>query len=697
MDCRIGRVIMSAFTVSMALLALTTSGQAATVDFSVGMDPPLVKKFAMYNAGLPPFSNYQRDIDHIRSLRADHLRIDLGMGKLGSPETTGRDVVKGSATQPIYDFSGLDRLAHMLLERDVLPYYAWCYVPFPLQRNPGDSRTIRKDSAAFAAYRAFHRKFGEHYAARGSLAREGGPWVGYHEIYNEPDNPDFLENFDPFLEMYRAGSLGIREGDPDAVVGGPALAVGDFPGRAQAFMDYVKAYNLPLDFFSFHHYWSNENYAHELGAVHAALESDPRFRTVPVHINELNWSGGWIGEGSINNGYSITPHIFDIIGAVLGSTDVVQASWAQFMESTYQDDAYGIIYRDGRLKAAYNAFRIYADMPEERKHVFGVPEGIGLMASAYGGKAVVVAWNRGDVSRPLTLDFTGIPFARGRLRVYRIDQNNASAGNGAYEGLRAVETGNLGDTFGANWTGTLPGKGVAYLVWDDGTMEPFQEDKLRFPPAQRPGRFLRTHHWFPDRNASTYAWFDRKSWVARLGMGDRKTGEALVAVRADSLSDRISIGLTEEGGSDPLSANSALALRIDYEGIAPASVLLHWGRPPADAAAGLAWGTCRAADRTVRLDSAHTNIFDLKAAAPPGWNGVVVISFLMRDAGAGSRAAVTLARTGGDTGVRERNVTRRSPAAATNLLDGRGRRVRPAYAGHAPQVWLVPPRRSEKP
>ena len=53
----------------------------------------------------------------------------------------------------------------------------------------------------------------------------GGNPVGYQEVGNEPDNRDFfIGGRDAYLNLYRLGSKAIRDGDPDAVVGGPALA-----------------------------------------------------------------------------------------------------------------------------------------------------------------------------------------------------------------------------------------------------------------------------------------------------------------------------------------------------------------------------------------------------------------------------------------------------------------------------------------
>lgn len=614
---------------------------AATVDFGAGMDPPLVKKFAQYNAGLPPLNNYPRDLVTILPLRSDHLRLDLGMGKGG---TTATNVVTGTAENPVYNFTGLDRLARMLLEKDVLPYYSWCYVPAPLHRIPGDWRSMRSDAAALDAYRRFHREFGAHYRDGASP----GLRMGYHEIYNEPDLPGFffIEPFELYMRMYQAGATGIREGDPEAVVGGPALAI--MGNNARLFTQFVATNNLPLDFFSFHHYGVAENYGGGVRTAQSALAADARFRTVPIHINEFNSSASTAGAGSINNRFGQASRMFSLMERALGNHDVIQASWAQYMD--WSGDGLGLVRTNGQRKAGYNAVKIYADMPEDRKQVVSDNAQIGAMASASGNKAALVAWNRGDADQTARFDFSGLPFASGRLRVYRIDAQNASFLDGAYEDLRAVETRQLASTQGVSWSGTLPARGVVYLTLDNGAGEDFIGDLEKFPLSARPGRVLRTHHWFPARGRANYAYFDRKSWSARLGMGTESAGYSLVAARVDSLSREIRLRLAVEGNPRRLDASSVLGVRVDYAGTQQKAVLVHWGIHDPAGEEGLPWGTGRGADSVIRAGS-EDYLLPLAAIAPPGWNGKAVVSFLMRNTGAGSRAVIQVGRGSPQTAI----------------------------------------------
>ena len=52
------------------------------IDLNQIVDPPLLKKIDMYNAGcIDPLSNYDRDFGRIKDLNTSALRIDLSIGK----------------------------------------------------------------------------------------------------------------------------------------------------------------------------------------------------------------------------------------------------------------------------------------------------------------------------------------------------------------------------------------------------------------------------------------------------------------------------------------------------------------------------------------------------------------------------------------------------------------------------------------
>ena len=112
-----------------------------TANFSVRLDPPLLKKMSMFNSGLAPIPNYERDVDKLDEIYADSLRVDLG---IGSRRFFPVDTVQGTPDNLQFDFSKLDRWTELLSRHNVLAYPSWCYIPKPLQKD-NDRRTLNTD------------------------------------------------------------------------------------------------------------------------------------------------------------------------------------------------------------------------------------------------------------------------------------------------------------------------------------------------------------------------------------------------------------------------------------------------------------------------------------------------------------------------------------------------------------------------
>src|SRR5262245_56732207 len=190
--------------------AATDPMRTVAVDFGVHTDPPLVKKYGVMNSGVVPMDRSRRDFPKLSLLRADSMRIDLSIGK---GDAWAARLIDGTPNDLRYDFTLIDELSRLTSRQGVLPYWSFSYMPLPLQTDGW--RSPPRDLARWGeAARSFARHF-----------RDAGIPIGAYEIYNEPDYDDFFTGTrDQYLAMYRAAARGMREGDPDAVVGGPALA-----------------------------------------------------------------------------------------------------------------------------------------------------------------------------------------------------------------------------------------------------------------------------------------------------------------------------------------------------------------------------------------------------------------------------------------------------------------------------------------
>lgn len=619
----------------------TAEPAVLNVDFAVRSDPPLIKKIAQYNSGIAPLVHYERDAHLLRAVDSQAFRIDLGLGAGLNIDFLARDVVTGTPDRLEYNFEPLERLAEILHEQHNVPYYSWAYVPLPFQEDDDFRRLNTEIPDWTRKWQEMHRTFSSHF-------REKGIRIGYHEVYNEPDLSEvfFQEPFETYLDVYRYGARGLREGDPDVMIGGPALASGESVANVMSFLEMVDQEDLPLDFFSFHAYWENGSFWNKLENIRNIMTWYEGFETTEIHLNELNYVGGPQGANSLNNKYAIAPKMFDLISETLKAPDITMVNWAQFMESTAGDDAYGIIHRNGRKKAAYNVFKIYADLPEERVVAdwgddWEAGQEIGVLASANAHKAGVVLWNRTVEDRDVSVHLNNLPFGQGNVRLYRIDGEHASYFDGASEDLEVVEQQTDADLSGHVWTGVIPAEGVVYLTVDDGSApEDFHPEAYHHYTASD----IRTHYYFEDRKKDNYAWFDRKRWRFYLGMGSQEQARSLAGVTAEALPDRLDVRFAVSGDPKALSDRSALYMRIDYhtpEGYAK-SVVFHGGLYEGSGDETYPFGTGRKADEIVTVEELAQFAVEPARHAPPEWDGRVLISAGMADAGPGARAEITI-------------------------------------------------------
>lgn len=613
----------------LCILILCTTACAKEVvvkaDFGKWVDYPLVKtKFAAYNSGWVPghLRTYKRDIGLFDEVHPDALRID---GVLGSPRGilfSKPPIVSGKTPDLQYDFGQADELIDLMRAHNVGTYWCYSYVPEALG---GSFKTPPADLA----------QWGKVCGALAKHFRESGHPVSWHEIYNEPDNRDFFAgSVQDYIALYETGVRAIRAADPDAVVGGPALAFTD--AWVEPFLDHITKNHLPLDFFSFHFYpgvpYKAQNIRGVVEVMRDALGKRPELATTEMHLTEYNSLPINYPDDGPQQKHRLAAQLLSDFAYFVTQPSLTKVFWAQFMD-TGGGNWSGLISIDGHRKAAFNAWRLYSMMPVDRRLVnIEGPEGIGAMASSDEHKAGFIVWNLTGADRSVKLHLGNIPFPNGTLRVYRIDAEHASWGdNPANENLAPVEERRGVEMSGLTWAGDIPDGGVVYIEADDGTA-----DDKPAPVAE----VERIHCYFPDRASKTYADFDRNTWTARLGMCGEKSGDAVVGVRASNLPKVLNVSCTVGGELQDNGLDSLLAVQVDYEarGTYRKSVVLHRGTFHADGIKPLPWGAKARPDQTVRLG----DTLDLAKYAPEGWGGSAIITFRMHNAGPDARAKIRL-------------------------------------------------------
>ena len=525
-------------------------------DLSKVINPALVKKIDMYNAGcINPVSIYQRDMELSKALTPQSLRVDLSISKRngnGGMYTVGEnfdyyDFDEETGTYKVdknslsYDFQEMEQLFSYINEMGALPYASWDYIPLPLASNGKFNNLENKVTNWQEVWEEIYYNYAKHFYEKGTK-------IGYHEIYNEPDLEmlkiwgifdeddqyflnidDFAPNGDPskgcYPDMYEYGVKGIRRADPDATVGGPAFAIGEIGVEDWVgFFPRVINKKLPIDFYSFHSYLDGEtwflknedrllNKKNELEKVVDGLQSNPHFLKTALHINEyscLNDENG--AKSGINANFNYYTGASDTLSALFEAVDrtsIQLVNWAQLLSvNNLVNDPYGLITNDGHPKAAYNAIQMYQDMPIWRyESTLSRDDGVKAIVSSNDEKISIVLWNtnaslddegifstKGD--RHIDLKINNPKFNSGLRRMYRVDKTHGSY----YDETKAdslvaqnIKQIDLKED-SSIFKGNIPAGGCIYLTINKDGQDDFLSSNSNYFADD-----IKTEYWYEDR------------------------------------------------------------------------------------------------------------------------------------------------------------------------------------------------------
>lgn len=600
-----------------------TDTQIIYIDTSKPYGTPLLKKFGLYNSGLLRKPVYERDGALMRDIRADSLRIDLYMGEPGHMFS---DIVTGTYKDLQYDFTELDWMANYLHNNGVKPYWSWSYIPTPLQYDGN----WRSGPRSLEAWGEMFSQFARHY-------REEGIRIAYNEIYNEPDcnGVFFSGTWDDYVEMYIHAANGLKAGDSDAVVGGPSTAFPEQTGRANLlhFLDRVDAENAPLDFFSYHSYgYDQKQYLMRTRVVRAALSERPEFDTTELHFNEYN---AVLQPFTPHNETEHTMGAVQMLNSfeeLLDETDVTLAHWAQYMDNIFEQ--LGMIGTNGKTKVGYFAFWAYSRMPVDRVAVENLPKGVRAMAGADEERTGLLLWNETKMEKDISLTINVNRQENKTYRVYRMDDASDPYWNGGDTTIRPVEEGVFeGDSY--TYEGTLKGPGLLYIALGDNDLPEL---------AQPDYTVVRKHYYFPERGKLNYSFYDELNDTFYLGMNGETSARSTVGITIDDVPDKLFVTTKASGSYKAMDNNSCYMVRVDYivDGKAAKSAAYTYLTPNARREALTPWGTMEQPDVMHNASSLMngSETLDIRADAPDGWDGRIILSIDMHSAGSDARVKV---------------------------------------------------------
>jgi xylan 1,4-beta-xylosidase len=612
---------------------------AIVAEFGTSVDYPIVKsKFAVFNSCIVPLSTYERDSAFFGVVKPESLRIDLGWG--ADWAGWSEQPIQGTADAPTLHLDEMDHIAEIINEHGTLPYWSYCYTPSPLQDPPGDWRSVPEDMEAWGRVLT---EVVRHYRD----LRDTNP-VGYHEVYNEPDNDDFtVGTMQDYFNLYQAAAPAIRDADPESLIGGPALAF--TKEWIDPFLDFVAEESLPFDYFSTHHYGTNDLFQGlnaMLDASRDSLDRHSQFATVEIHLNEFNsYLIDYPIDGTQQKHRLAAAFLRDM-AYFLARPEVTLIHWAQFLDSGMGNFS-GMISIDGHPKAVFNAADIYRRLPADRvKLTIDGPVGVGGLAGASDHRAGVAIWNLEPGKQDISLSLEDLPFAKGTIREYRIDSEHASWGDdAASETLEPISTSSLAESSHPFWHGTVAGGGVLYLEIEADGDNAGQD-------SAGPGRWLRTLHYYPDRTTTAYADFDKESWVFRMGTAEDAGADIKIGFMCDQVPGKILVETFIEGDPQLIDEHSLLGVRVDYDTSSgyKHSLVVHGpfrgGADIFDAAheSDMPWGTKMPHDDQLSVTDFASFTLPIEVNAPEDWTGRVQISAIMNNVGSGVRARIMLRR-----------------------------------------------------
>ncbi len=615
------------------LLSLAAPAQTFTADFSQWTSGPLLKdKIGVYQTPLKTQQTIERSSRFLREAEVQDLRYEIGIGK---PGALAYDQVSGTATGLRYNFSSIDGLVRRWKRTGTHPLLAFTYDPLPLQ--PDSAADAWKDVPdSLPAWSGVNTAYSSHL-----LRHEHIPGI-YYEQWNEPDLPDgnggkvfFHGDSTSYGQVFRYGQQGVRAGDPDAPVGGPAAAYD------LSYLDTI--WPQHPDFVSIHAY---ANYKAQLDNLRGHNGDVVFTPTEPMFLTEYN-SYTTFGKDQPVSRHPAAASFFADVNGLLSISDAVKVYWAQWV-----DDSLGMLTDDLHRKALYNAYRIYQSMmPVDRSPVTpAVADHVGAIASADPHNAGMVLYNTGTTDATVTVQLNHLPFRNGVAELYLIDASHASYLDGAPEDLAVSRRWRVAGNSTAQQI-TVKAESVAFVKLSDGSRRSLlQEDRLGTRVGTKYDFFNRIFTFEDD----SFADLDPRTSIARLGMATTTSTSDFGVVATGAVYDnpvhRFTVDVTKQGPFSKNDSNSIFGLRLDFQstnGTYTRSVLFHNGLYDPTRTSSFPWGEATAVpDQAIFEPGMNTGqpfTVDLARIAPPDWNRKrVIVSPVMQNAGYGSYARMVL-------------------------------------------------------
>lgn len=390
------RLVLMVGLASMAFQACAEEQAVqVTVSLSERLGPMHIERMALGQGGLSQEPMWDNRIAEIRALRPAVIRLFIQeyFDLLPAP---GR-----------YHFETLDRSVDTILATGAEPIMCICFKPkglFPVV----DQDLVEPND--YGQWEELIFRMVRHY-------KERDPRIRYWEVANEPDigeSGGCPYRFQPenYTRYYKRTVDAILRADPNALVGGPALAWVRSPILPRL-LEFCEKERVPLHFVSWHIYSSSPQqvrdtieYAKGLLGKHPGIKAqtmlnewnvdlshppqDPRFQ--PCYVAEVIWQ---MKEGGLD--YSCYYHIRDWHVAMEPFAKFMSPQGTMFMYRWWnrRPQYDGLFDYQNTIRPAYFTFKLLSRLTGERLRVTSARDAVHGLATwdSYLQLYNVLVWN----------------------------------------------------------------------------------------------------------------------------------------------------------------------------------------------------------------------------------------------------------------------------------------------------------------
>lgn len=284
----------------------------------------------------------------------------------------------------IITWEELDQTVCDILRTGAQPFLSLGYMPQVLSKDGSlISEPANWDQWALLVQKTIEHYSGQNEVICGTILDKNLDNV-YYEVWNEPDLEAFGKwslygpNKD-YKTLYYYSSKGAQNAQnvKNFFLGGPSTTRA-YKNWMQVFLEYVQAFNLRLDFISWHHYSQNpDDFYEDMNNLNLWLadEKYARFRNLPRIISEWGFDSGTnpLSETEIAAAHTIFAirHLVD--------QDLEMAFAFEIKDG--QTPRWGILTHTGEEKQRYKALKLLNKLGKTKLYFYGEGTWVKTIAS----------------------------------------------------------------------------------------------------------------------------------------------------------------------------------------------------------------------------------------------------------------------------------------------------------------------------